>query len=108
MAKTKLAPVHPGDILLHDFLEPLGLTPYALAKAIGVQPPRVNDIVRHTRSITADTALRLGKYFGTTAQFWMNLQAQYDLEIAERAAGKLLSKIPSHPTDKRGTLVKAA
>lgn len=108
MAKMKLAPVHPGDILLRDFLEPLGLTPYALAKAIGVQPPRVNDIVRHTRSITADTALRFSKYFGTTAQFWMNLQTQYDLEVAERAAGRILSKIPSHPTDENGALVRAA
>lgn len=98
MATKRLRTVHPGDILLHDFLEPLEMTPYALAKAIAVPLPRVNDIVRGMRAVSADTALRFSKYFGTTAQFWMNLQTQYDLEIAEHSAAKVLRTISSHPS----------
>jgi len=79
MAK-KLAPIHPGEILLEDFMEPLGLTAYRVAKDIGVDPPRIHSIVSGQRSITADTALRLGHYFGVSAQFWFNLQTHYDLE----------------------------
>ena len=83
--------IHPGEILLKDFLEPLGLTRYRLAKDIHVTLPRVNDIVHGKRSISADTALRLGTYFGLPAQFWMNLQADYDLRLAR--GNKDLKKI---------------
>ena len=81
--KTKKIPsVHPGEILQHDFMEPLGLTQYALAKALGVTPMRVSQIVRRQRAITADTALRLSRYFGARAGWWLDLQSHYDLEIA--------------------------
>lgn len=82
--------IHPGDILLTEFMEPLGLTSYRLAKDLHVPAPRINDIVRGKRSITADTALRLGVYFGLPAQFWLNLQNEYDLRIARPSS---LSKI---------------
>jgi antitoxin HigA-1 len=82
MKTKRIAPVHPGEILLHDFMEPLGLTQYALAKAIGVTPMRVSQIVRRQRAVTADTALRLSRYFGTRAAWWLDLQTHYDLEIA--------------------------
>ena len=86
----KLAPVHPGEILLEDFLKPLGLSQYRVAHGISVPPRRINEIVLGKRSITADAALRLGKFFGMEAQFWMNLQSHYDLEVAKDAiAGKL-------------------
>jgi addiction module HigA family antidote len=74
--------IHPGEILLKDFLEPMGLTRYRLANDIHVTPPRINDIVHGRRSMSADTALRLGTYFGLPAEFWMNLQADYDLRLA--------------------------
>jgi len=83
--------VHPGEILLKEFLEPMGLTRYRLAKELRVSLPRINDIVRGKRSISADTALRLGTYFGLPAQFWMNLQADYDLRLAR--TNKELKKI---------------
>lgn len=90
---TRLEPVHPGEILKHDFMEPFGLSATALAKAIGVTPARINEIVRGRRGITAATAataLRLARYFGTDAQSWMNLQDRYELSLAERdAAGSL-------------------
>lgn len=79
--------MHPGRFLELEFLEPLGITSYALAKAIGVDPPRIYKIVAGERGITADTALRLGRYFGTSAQYWLNLQTHYDLEIAEDEVG---------------------
>ena len=79
----KVPPTHPGEILREDFLGPLGISVYALAKAIRVPRSRINDIVRGRRTITADTALRLARYFGTTPEFWVNLQAGYDLEIAK-------------------------
>jgi len=82
MRTKKLPPVHPGEILLHDFMEPLGLSQYALAKAIGVTPMRVSQIVRGQRAVTADTALRLSRYFGTRPGWWLDLQSYYDLEIA--------------------------
>jgi len=86
----KLAPVHPGEILLEEFLNPLGISQYRLAKDTSVPPRRINEIVRGTRSITADTALRLARHFGTTDRFWLNLQAHYDLEVEkERLAGRL-------------------
>jgi antitoxin HigA-1 len=82
MKTKKLPPVHPGEILLHDFMEPLGLSQYALAKAIGVTPMRVSQIVRGQRAITVDTALRLSRYFGTRPGWWLDLQSYYDLEVA--------------------------
>ena len=82
--------IHPGDILLTEFMEPLGLTAYRLAKELHVPVPRINDVVRGKRAISADTALRLGIYFGLPAQFWLNLQTEYDLRLAKTAE---LSKI---------------
>ena len=80
----RLPPVHPGDILREEFLEPMGLSVYELANALRVPRSRANDIVRGRRAITTDTALRLARYFGTTPQFWINLQAQHDLDVADR------------------------
>ena len=86
--KTKtMPPIHPGETLREDFLKPLGLAANRLAIELRVPVTRVNDIVRSKRAITADTALRLARYFGTTPQFWMNLQTNYDLELAEDARG---------------------
>ena len=94
MKKTaKLPPTHPGEILLHDFLEPLGLSQYALAKAIGVTPIRVSQIVRGQRAVTADTALRLSRALGTSADFWMNLQVCYDLEETARQIESTLASV---------------
>lgn len=90
MKTKKIDPVHPGEILLHDFMEPLNLSQYALAKAIGVTPMRVSQIVRGQRAVTADTALRLSRYFGTRPAWWMDLQTHYDLETA---ADKLEARI---------------
>ena len=90
MARRKLPPFHHGEILAEEFLRPLGITQNRLAKGIAVPPRRINEIVQGKRAITADTALRLGRFFGMEAQFWMNLQSHYDLEIAKDAiAGKL-------------------
>ena len=90
MSKRKFPPVHPRVALSEDFLKPMEITQYRLAKGIGVPPRRINEIVHGKRAITADTALRLGKFFGIEAQFWMNLQVHYDLEVAKDAiAGKL-------------------
>lgn len=86
-------PMHPGRVLEFEFLKPLKITPYALAKAIGVDAPRVYEIVRGRRAITADTALRLARYFGTSAEFWLNLQNHYDLEVEEGRAGESVAKI---------------
>jgi len=80
---TDMTPILPGEVLQLEFIEPLGLSQTAVALATGVPPRRINEIVHGTRRITADTALRLAKFFGTTAMFWMNLQTRYDLEIAE-------------------------
>lgn len=91
-ARTKLPPVHPGEILVAEFLEPLGLSQYRLAKDISVPPRRINEIVHRDRSITADTALRLARYFGTSERFWLNLQARYDLELEKDRLGKRLDK----------------
>jgi addiction module HigA family antidote len=90
--KKQLDPVHPGQILLEDFMKPLGLSQYRVATDIGVPPLRISEIVRAKRAITADTAMRLARYFGTTAGIWMRLQAQYALEVAERAYGKEITK----------------
>lgn len=88
----RLAPVHPGEVLLKEFIEPMGLTRYKIAKAIKVQQRRIDEICAGKRAITAATALRLAKLFGMEAQTWMNLQAQYDLEIAEREFSKRIDK----------------
>ena len=88
----RLAAVHPGEVLLKEFIEPLGLTRYKVAKAIKVQQRRINEICSGKRAITADTALRFAKLFGMDAQVWMNLQAQYDLEIAGREVGKRIER----------------
>ncbi|MCY3807829.1 MAG: HigA family addiction module antitoxin [Gemmatimonadetes bacterium] len=90
---ARLAPVHPGEVLKHDFMEPFALSSTALAKAIGVTPARINEVVRRRRGITADTALRLARYFGTDAQSWMNLQDRYELAVARRRAGDALLAI---------------
>ena len=92
MATKKLHPVHPGDILRHDFMEPLNLSAYKVAKELGVSIPTVNEIVRGRRAVTAEMALRLSRYFGTTAQLWQNLQSQYDLEIASEKIGKQVER----------------
>lgn len=91
MVKQAITPIHPGEILLEDFIQPLGISQYALAKAISVPARRINEIVHGNRSITADTALRLGRYFGINPQSWMNLQSHYDLEMAELEIGKRLN-----------------
>jgi len=85
MSHRDLPPVHPGEILLEDFMKPLGISQYRLAKDIGVPALRISQIIHGKRAITADTALRLGRYFGTDAQSWLNLQTQYDLEVAREA-----------------------
>jgi len=86
----KLSPVHPGEVLREEFLAPMQVTPYAVARACGVPRTRIERLAREETPVTADTALRLGRYFGTTPAFWMNLQGQYDLEVAEdQAAGDL-------------------
>jgi len=89
MAK-KLAPVHPGEVLLYDFLEPLELSQYRLAHCISVPPRRINEIVHGKRAITADTALRLARFFGTSEEFWLNLQARHDLEVERDRLGARL------------------
>ena len=83
MKDKKLPAIHPGEILREEFLEPMGISQYRLAKDISVPPRRINEIVHGKRSITADTALRLGRFFGMSAQFWLNLQTRYDLEVTE-------------------------
>ncbi len=90
---TGIAPIHPGEVLLEEFLEPLGVTQHHLAVSIGVPPRRINEIVHGKRRITADTALRLARYFGTTDRFWLNLQTRYDLELEKDNLGGALEQI---------------
>jgi addiction module HigA family antidote len=92
MAARKLPPVHPGEILAEDFLLPLELTQYRLAQEISVPPRRINEIVHGKRAVSADTALRLARYFGTSDQFWLNLQGRYDLETERDRLGSRLAK----------------
>ena len=92
MATTKVAPVHPGEILLEEFLVPLGISQYRLANDISVPPRRINEIVHGARAVTADTALRLARYFGTSERLWLNLQARYDLESEKNRLGKRLDR----------------
>ena len=97
MTSTKLPPIHPGEVLLTEFLEPMALSQYALAKAIGVPARRINEIVLGKRAITPDTALRLSRYFGLSERFWLNLQTRYDLELAkDRLAGRLEQEVRVH------------
>jgi len=88
----KLNPIHPGEILMEEFLKPIGVSQYQLAKDISVPPRRINEIVHGKRSVTADTALRFGRFFGMSPQFWLNLQTRYDLEVTEDSLGNRLEK----------------
>ena len=88
----KLPAIHPGEILLEEFLNPLGISQYQLAKDISVSPRRINEIVHGQRSITADTALRLARYFGTSERFWLNLQSRYHLEVEKERLGRRLER----------------
>ncbi len=90
---TALDPIHPGEVLKHDFMEPFALSSAALARAIGVTPARINEILRGRRGLTADTALRLARYFGTDAQSWMNLQDRYELAVAAQKGAAALRAI---------------
>ena len=92
MSKRDFNPIHPGEILLEEFLKPMGISQYRLAKDISVSQHRISEIVRGKRNISVDTALRLGRYFGMEAQFWLNLQARYDLIQAEATMQKRLNK----------------
>ena len=92
MTPKKLPPVHPGEILLDEFLEPMGISQYRLAKDISVPPRRINEIVHGLRGISADTALRLALYFGSSERFWLNLQTRYDLEVEKDRLGGRLEK----------------
>src|ERR1043165_6661858 len=95
MSQSAFEPIHPGEILLEDFMKPLGVTQYRLAKETEVPPRRINEIVQGQRSVTADTALRLAKFFGTSEMFWLNLQARYDLELQKRKIAPSLSSVRS-------------
>ena len=102
MKQTKLKPVHPGEVLLEEFLKPLDISQYRLAKSMSVPPRRVNEIVLGKRSVSADTALRLGRYFGTSEQFWLNLQTEYDLDVEKDRLGlrletEVVQLVPSPP-----------
>jgi len=92
MSISKLPPIHPGEVLLEEFLKAMSISQYRLSKDISVLPRRINDIVHGKRAVTADTALRLSKYFGTSERFWMNLQTKYDLEIEKDRLGDRLAK----------------
>ncbi len=87
-----MRPIHPGEVLREEFLAPLGMSGHALALELKVPGPRINDIIRERRAVTTDTALRLARYFGTTPQFWLNLQASYDLKIAEKELGPKIER----------------
>ncbi len=92
MKNKKLPPIHPGEILIEEFLKPMGISQYRLAKDISVPPRRINEIVHGKRSISADTALRLGRFFGLAPQFWLNLQNRFDLEVTEDLLSDRLEK----------------
>ncbi len=100
MTEEKLPPIHPGEILLEEFLKPMELSQYRLAKDISVSPRRINEIVHRKRSISPDTALRLARYFGLSERFWMNLQTRYDLEIEkDRLEGRLEEEVQVYAAD---------
>lgn len=92
VTRNKMRAIHPGEILREEYLTPLGMSAHALAMALRVPSPRINDIVLERRAVTPDTALRLARYFGTTAQFWSNLQSAYDLKMAEKENGGKIDK----------------
>ena len=92
MSRKLLPPVHPGEVLLEELLKPLGLSQYRLAKSLSVPPRRINEIVHGTRAVTADTALRLARFFGTSERFWLNLQASYDLDVERDRLGSRLER----------------
>ena len=92
MPDVSMPPIHPGEILLEEFLNPLGISQYRLAKDISVPPRRINEIVHGKRAVTPDTALRLARFFGTTGQFWLNLQSRYELELERDRLGERLQK----------------
>ena len=92
MTKELLPPIHPGEVLLEDFMKPLGLSQYRVAQDIGVPALRISQIVHGKRAITADTAMRLARYFGTSPDVWLRLQARYDLEMAEREYGDRIAR----------------
>jgi addiction module HigA family antidote len=92
MGRKRLGPVTPGEVLLEEFIKPLGISQYQVAKDVGVPPRRINEIVLGKRAVTADTALRLARYFGTSERFWLNLQARHDLEIGKDRLGGRLQK----------------
>ena len=98
----KLKPIHPGEILREEFMLPLGISSNALARAVSVTPARINEIVRERRGITADTALRLARFFGTDVQSWMNLQTNYDIECAQAEAGRTITHIRPLKTESIG------
>jgi antitoxin HigA-1 len=104
VAARKLKLTHPGKILREEFMAPTGLTAYALAKALDVPLPRVNDIVREKRVISPEMAVLLSVYFGTSDSYWINLQAHYDLELAKDRVRKHAARIQPHPLDDDGTL----
>ena len=95
----RLSPVHPGEILYEEFLLPMNITQYRLAKAIGVDPRRIHAIVHGQRAITAETALLLSRFFGNSAEFWMGLQSQYELDVASDRLSERLVLVPAHPSD---------
>lgn len=100
MSQVLLHPIHPGEVLREEFLEPMEISQHQLAKDIGVSPRRINEIVRGKRRITADTALRLSRYFGLSERFWMNLQARYDLEVEkDKLKGRLEEEVKVYAAD---------
>ena len=97
----RFSPTHPGEILLEEFLQPMGISQYRLAHDIGVHPRRINEIVHGTRAISADTAIRLSRYFGMSEQFWLNLQTHYDLEtVKDRLGGRLKKEVKVYATQR--------
>ncbi len=99
----KMLPVHPGEILLEEYLKPMGLSQHRLALCLGVDPRRVNEIVQGKRAITADTALRLARFFGSSPQMWLNMQTWYDLEVAQDALGsRIEQEVRPHCLERRG------
>ena len=100
MANNGMRPIHPGEILIEEFMKPMGISQYRLAKDISVSPRRINEIVHGQRSITADTALRLGRFFGIAPQFWLNLQNRFDLElIADKMSDRLDKEVRTFNAD---------
>ena len=108
MAENQMRPIHPGEILREEFLAPLAMTPHALSKALHVTPARINDIVNEKRGVSADTALRLARYFGGEPQSWLNLQQAYDLKMATRAGlERILSEVRPRPPGDGGLHLRA-